>query len=287
MGESVVTLEEEHSFQPVIVARHQASSIPVPDCQSPRPLPASYPARRETEIHVIPYPPRIDGPTNVRSSSHDSEKGSLELNSHHTHDVPYSHSRIAFADPEDDGDDGPKEHAIWIMVGNLTCDRDSVLLIYLERQIYLSALSPLLALPIAFYALILGISLLLLLPLCLCLNQWPICTRFRHFLSPLLVFQLGLIYSSYDLSSPVKSETSDIMVLILVSILSPLYAMAIAVATWVAGVFWFYTAILGNPDGNEDRDDGREAVLAVRGCWEKWLIRSLESQNNRPEEHGC
>ena len=49
--------------------------------------------------------------------------------------------------------------------------------------------------------------------------------------------------------------------------LSPLYSMAIAVATWVAGAFWLYTAILGIPDGREDRSDGGEAVLAVRGWW--------------------
>ena len=101
-------------------------------------------------------------------------------------------------------------------------------------------------------------------------------------LSPLLVFQLGLIYSSYGMSEPVQTETSGIMVLVLVSLLSPLYSVAIAVATWVAGFFWFYTAILGNPDGKEDRDDGREAVLAVRGWWERWLIQSLEPVGHSP-----
>lgn len=72
------------------------------------------------------------------------------------------------------------------------------------------------------------------------------------------------------------------MVVVLVSMLSPLYAMAIAVATCVAGVFWFYTAILGNPDGREDRDDGREAVLAVREWWERWIIQSLEPEDYPP-----
>ncbi len=70
------------------------------------------------------------------------------------------------------------------------------------------------------------------------------------------------------------------LTLVLISMLSPLYAMAMALATWVAGVFWFYTAILGNPDGKEDRDDGREAVLTVRGWWERWLIRSLKSEDH-------
>ena len=84
------------------------------------------------------------------------------------------------------------------------------------------------------------------------------------------------------MSEPVQTETSGIMVLVLVSLLSPLYSVAIAVATWVAGFFWFYTAILGNPDGKEDRDDGREAVLAVRGWWERWLIQSLEPVGHSP-----
>ena len=125
-----------------------------------------------------------------------------------------------------------------------------------------------------------GTLLLLLFPLCLCLKQLHIGIRFRRCLSPLVVFQLGLVYSSSEIGDPVHSETSGIIVLVLVSLLSPLYAMAIAVATWVAGVFWFYTAILGNPDGKEDRDDGREAVLAVRKYWEKWLIKGLGSENS-------
>ena len=125
-----------------------------------------------------------------------------------------------------------------------------------------------------------GTLLLLLFPLGLCLKQLHIGIRFRRCLSPLVVFQLGLVYSSSDISDPVHSATSGIIVLVLVSLLSPLYAMATAIATWVAGVFWFYTAILGNPDGKEDRDDGREAVLAVREYWEKWLIRGLETEKS-------
>ena len=61
-----------------------------------------------------------------------------------------------------------------------------------------------------------------------------------------------------------------------VNVLAPIYAMAIAGAAWVAAVFWAYTAILGNPDGKEERDDGREAVLAVRRWWERWLVQGLD-----------
>lgn len=67
----------------------------------------------------------------------------------------------------------------------------------------------------------------------------------------------------------------SIITLILMNILSPLYALFIMFAAWIGGVFWFYTAILGNPDGKEDRDDGREAVLSVRAMWERYLVWGL------------
>ena len=124
-----------------------------------------------------------------------------------------------------------------------------------------------------------GTLLLLLFPLCFYLKRLRLCTRFRRLLSPLLVFQLRLIYSSYDADDCIQIATESITMLVVVSLLSPLFAVAIALATWVAGAFWSYIAILGNPDGKEERDDGREAVLAVRGWWEKWLIRSLEAED--------
>ena len=59
--------------------------------------------------------------------------------------------------------------------------------------------------------------------------------------------------------------------LIFVNLVSPIYAGPIAIAAWTAAVFWFYAAILGNPDGRDGRDDGVAAVMAVRGWWESWL----------------
>ena len=106
------------------------------------------------------------------------------------------------------------------------------------------------------------------------------CACLHRFLSPVLSLQLELVYSSHNIAEPVPSDTSGTVVLFLVFVLSPLYAVAVAVATWIAGVFWFYTAILGNPDGKEDRDDGREAVLAVREWWERWLVQSLEPRSH-------
>ena len=65
----------------------------------------------------------------------------------------------------------------------------------------------------------------------------------------------------------------NIAILFVVNILAPLYAIFVAISAWVAGVFWVYTAILGNPDQKEERNDGREAVLGVRNMWERWLLQ--------------
>lgn len=262
MVESVVQLQGNGFSLLSATAGDQATSGPVAERRSPR-LPAPiYLPWREIESQDSSFQIGIRHSSNARPSLHDPEKEPFEWHSHPSLNLPCNNSRVTYADYEDGGDDdGPKEHAVWILI-------------------YLSALSPLLALPIALYTLLMGTLLLLLFPLCFCLKQLPMCARFRHFLSPLLVLQLRLVYSSYDICDPTHSETSGIVVLVLISMLSPLYAVAIAAATWVAGIFWFYTAILGNPDGKEDRDDGREAVLAVRRWWERWLIQSLG-----PEDH--
>jgi hypothetical protein len=63
--------------------------------------------------------------------------------------------------------------------------------------------------------------------------------------------------------------------LVLVHLLSPFISFGVAVAAWVAAIFWFYAAILGDPDGTNGKDDGRAAVLGVRAWWERWLKRAL------------
>lgn len=274
MLESVVKLHEISSVQPSTTAGDQAMSRLVAECGPLRPPAATYLVRGEIESRDTSAPIRINDSTNARPGSHDPEKERFQRHTRPSRNSSYQHSRVICADDGDDVDDNEsKEHAFWILI-------------------YLSALSPLLALSIAPYTLLMGTLLLLLFPLCFCLKQIAVCAHCRHFLSPLLVLQLKLVYSSCDRDDTVHSETSGIMVLVLVSMLSPLYAMAIAVAAWVAGVFWFYTAMLGNPDGREDRDDGRETVLAVRGWWERWLIQCLEPKRSSTlrddgPESGC
>lgn len=64
--------------------------------------------------------------------------------------------------------------------------------------------------------------------------------------------------------------------LIAISVASPIYAFAIAVASWVAAVFWFYAMILGDPNQSGQREnDGRTAALGVRRWWERWLQKAV------------
>ena len=94
-------------------------------------------------------------------------------------------------------------------------------------------------------------------------------------LAPPPKFQLGLIFSSYETGSITYQTGGSIVILVLVDTFAPVFAVFIMFGAWIGGVFWFYTAILGNPDGKEERDDGREAVLAVRRLWEWWLTHGL------------
>lgn len=139
----------------------------------------------------------------------------------------------------------------------------------------MSSLAPLLALPIAIYTLLIAILLLLLSPFYFCMKQGPLAARFHHFLAPSPRLELYLIFSVHDPETICIPDASNITRLIFANILAPTCAVAIAVAAWVAAVFWTYTAILENPDGKEDRDDGREAMLVVRGWWERWLLQGL------------
>lgn len=139
----------------------------------------------------------------------------------------------------------------------------------------MSILAPVLALLISIYTFLTAVFFLLLSPFYLCMKDQPLTAHFHRFLSPSPRFELYLIFSIHDTETALYNGAGNVARLVVANILAPIYAIAIAVAAWVAAVFWTYTAILGNPDGGEDRDDGREAVLAVRGWWERWLLLGL------------
>ncbi|KAL9640762.1 MAG: hypothetical protein Q9164_000077 [Protoblastenia rupestris] len=165
------------------------------------------------------------------------------------------HTTITYAEDDDEEDpNDPKRHAIWILI-------------------YLSLFLPLFSAATAFYALLSTFFILLFSPLCLCTTQQPLSTHLARFLTPPLRYHLSLISSIYDTTD--ATPPSGIPMLVLINILAPVIAIGVCMAAWVAASFWFFAAILGNPDGKDDRNDGRAAAMGVRRIWEKWLVRGL------------
>lgn len=70
-------------------------------------------------------------------------------------------------------------------------------------------------------------------------------------------------------------------ILVLIQLISPLISIGVAVAAWISAAFWVFTFIMGNPDGTERRDDGRDTVLAVRNWWERCLLTSLRPRSKQ------
>lgn len=74
--------------------------------------------------------------------------------------------------------------------------------------------------------------------------------------------------------------------LIIVNLFAPIVSVAIALSAWTAAFFWFYAAIIGDPEGldqesrrsshlKEEEEDGKTSVMAVRDWWKRWLTKAL------------
>ena len=118
MIENVVKLQEKLCARPPNTRGDQAVSRPV---AAHMPLQTS----RETNrlLSEISYPMGLNNSNRTRPGSHDLEKGCLERHLRSPDGSSYNHSRLTYADQEDDSDeDGPKEHAIWILVAkSISC----------------------------------------------------------------------------------------------------------------------------------------------------------------------
>lgn len=74
------------------------------------------------------------------------------------------------------------------------------------------------------------------------------------------------------------TQEYNVPLLVLIHIFSPMVSIGVAMAAWVAGAFWFFNAILGDPAGSDKPrgyNDGRASVIGVRRWWERWLTRAL------------
>ncbi|KAF2190880.1 hypothetical protein K469DRAFT_558844 [Zopfia rhizophila CBS 207.26] len=139
-----------------------------------------------------------------------------------------------------------------------------------QLLLYLSGPCAILSLIITLWTFVSLLFIAILLsPFRLFTKRTPLGSQITTFLAPPLNLQLHLIYSyssSTDYSPPL---------LVVIHLFSPIVAMGVAVAAWTAAFFWFFSAILGDPAGQDGHNDGRDSILGVRNWWDRWLSRAL------------
>jgi hypothetical protein len=139
-------------------------------------------------------------------------------------------------------------------------------------KVYLQGFAGFVSLVIALWTLFSLVAVTVLQPFRLCKRKASFRDDIISFLAPALKVQLSFIYSSR------RSNTYNAVLIVFIHLLSPLVSIGVAIAALIAAVFWFYAAILGDPNGSdkpEGYNDGKASVLAVRAWWESWLTRAL------------
>lgn len=111
-------------------------------------------------------------------------------------------------------------------------------------------------------------------PVRLCARRPTFGQQLGGFLGPSLNLQLKRIYTPLP---PYADEDMSYKpgTLVAVQLLSPFLSLGMMLAALVVAVFWFASAVVGDPSGTDKRDDGRETVLALRNWWERWLMRGI------------
>ena len=139
-------------------------------------------------------------------------------------------------------------------------------------QLYLSFPNPIVAFVLCAYALAAAILFTVLLPFSMCLKKESFERSLITAILPAIRFQLRRIdYLASDEIFPLRASR-----LALVALLSPFYAIGIALAAWVAAIFWLYATILGEPNERGGKEkEGKEAIRGVRRWWENWLLLSM------------
>lgn len=138
-------------------------------------------------------------------------------------------------------------------------------------QLFLSGPCALLSFAIALWTILALFVSLLLVPLRLCSKGRPtLGAQLTNFLAPPLNLQLRLIYS-YS-----SAQNYSVPMLVIVQLLAPIVAIGVAIGAWTSACFWFFSAILGDPAGQDQgRNDGKDSLLGVRRWWDRWLSRAL------------
>lgn len=134
---------------------------------------------------------------------------------------------------------------------------------------FLSGPCALLSIVITLWTFVALMVSLALAPLKFCTQRPALSTQLTTFLAPALNLQLHLVYSHN------ASEEYSAAMLLVINLFSPVIAFGVAIASWTAAGFWFFSSILGDPGGHDGHNDGKESILGVRNWWERWLSRGL------------
>jgi hypothetical protein len=126
----------------------------------------------------------------------------------------------------------------------------------------------------AFVALVIT---MLTQPIRLCAKRPTFGQQLGGLLGPTLNLHLRCIYTPLP---PHANEDASYNspVLFLVHIISPFASFCMMFAAWTLGIYWFVSAIVGDPAGQDKRDDGRESVLSLRRWWERWLMSGMSKE---------
>ncbi|EME89757.1 uncharacterized protein MYCFIDRAFT_210176 [Pseudocercospora fijiensis CIRAD86] len=114
-------------------------------------------------------------------------------------------------------------------------------------------------------------------PVRLCARRPTFGQQLGGLVGPALNLQLKSIYTPLPPHAD-EDTTYRSGMLVAVMLLSPFLSMGIMLAAWVTAVYWISSAMVGDPAGQDKRDDGRETVMALRKWWERWLVRSMREE---------
>ena len=131
-------------------------------------------------------------------------------------------------------------------------------------------MDPLYSLAGAVCAIITVLVILCLTPVRLCSSAYSLQRSTTYALSPILMIHLRMLCVEVE-----QRQSYNTGYLVLIYLLAPLISFGVAITACVSAAFWIFTLIMGNPDGSERRDDGRDAILAVRNWWARYLTRAL------------
>lgn len=112
-------------------------------------------------------------------------------------------------------------------------------------------------------------------PIRLCSKRPTFGQQLAGLLGPTLNLQLRCIYKPL---APHANEDASYHTFMLaaVHILSPFLSFIMMFAAWVLAIYWMSSKMVGDPAGQDKRDDGKETVLGLRRWWERWLMRSVK-----------